>query len=1138
MLPRWYWTFDATEVRSNTYSHRFVPSRGIEADTADQPDGGQPAPVRLHAGKKNANEGGPLLERVDNDPANPARVGPFLRFLGNVTANNGGDRGLSEIALITNTEQQQPLPEAATGLTVEMLVRFPNEPQRLKSIATLGTTDNSAPRLTFDQDLDRGQWQLTRSLPFLVGDRYWQAFAPLDGTDPTLPNADAYYADRARGLGDGWHHVVRSYDRASGIDCLFVDNVELSCVQAHPPNAGAEISLGTMFRFWVRFLHYVPISAADHISVMELDELAIYYHALDPRLVSRHYRDVQSGQHYSYPGTGLVERPSRIAGRVERCSDRFPGYFVPGITTDEANCGQVALPLTQLRSLADPRYRAGHQLKRLDQWAARRIANVPVPLLEACGTDGACVAAYGQQHHRRYLRISRELCANWNYHYTVLHQDLGFSLRPEHFDPNSADHHPNSPSSNPIWYYLDALKPDQLPEDERIPAGCPLAIHDFFHVKGYIKRTYHPENRGQDHVCQADGPIFYNGRVSDDRGGFELSPAADPVAADNMAVATRSALTLVRNYLADHGLQQHKIATYLQNGEGDLKENCVGSTSSPNIGKLADDCITAHREQLQQQDPRLADTEQGWHLYVSRQKATNFVGRYLDTALNVSGLFAQGHDRLWYQAAGYADNNARVGPGESSAWSNLGCHVTRSAPNLYMSWIWRGGAQDSNNGWDVFRKTRFFELTEQAKGKTCADPNRMLPDATTTWPFVTPGYSTGNQACLLDDDCHLGRCDANTGVCRSTNNADLRAIPYDAPGTARDGSYLGLLKALAIMGAESFVSSTFEDYARLPESYTGQFAMSSYAQAVLSHATDLLQDGTLLAGDQLIQRGLTWVNPSGGEYAHGQLPIGYQFSAGGPGDLVVARKHKTSDRFLIGASKVTGTTAGTVTIASIDGQKPRVVLPTRRQGSTYVLDNTGNAPKLIQLDRWHRREHACYWPMDQFFDAEVPTSGNGGANVHTDAVLSDVQWDFSRFTTYVALQPSSPLKYRFRLTQGVADGRGNRCNEQSGAAPHFLWLRLRNPALKGSSVNLGLTAKTQNGDVTLPVGRASYVSGARGDWQLYRATLNGQANLGHGTYELAISGALVQLDSLVVSRSSTASQVYDGTRREFRAVLP
>ncbi|MFN8396693.1 MAG: PKD domain-containing protein [Bacteroidia bacterium] len=240
----------------------------------------------------------------------------------------------------------------------------------------------------------------------------------------------------------------------------------------------------------------------------------------------------------------------------------------------------------------------------------------------------------------------------------------------------------------------------------------------------------------------------------------------------------------------------------------------------------------------------------------------------------------------------------------------------------------------------------------------------------------------------------------------------------------RPGQYLGQLKAMAAMGAESY--NTFMLQTSLPPDTFGIAAnwrtwhlpMASYAQAITSRFRDFMYAGEVLNGDT------TWT------YNGGTLPTYYTFSTGNNNDLITARKLHGAYTYIIGASaQRTGNMPSqapkekVVSFKFRDNQNvqlgfQRIAVKERLQGSTYVLDMNGpNAPVFYQLDRWHEWKEPGRWCRDFDFEAEVWDSAAGTASVRTERPVPATSGDFTEFTSYVRhTGPGGWTRYYFRPT--------------------------------------------------------------------------------------------------------------------------
>lgn len=252
----------------------------------------------------------------------------------------------------------------------------------------------------------------------------------------------------------------------------------------------------------------------------------------------------------------------------------------------------------------------------------------------------------------------------------------------------------------------------------------------------------------------------------------------------------------------------------------------------------------------------------------------------------------------------------------------------------------------------------------------------------------------------------------------------------------RPGQYLGLLKGLGAMGAESYATFMLQTGVVAPSEgnwRTWHLPMASYAQAVTSRFRDFLYHGEVLNGDT------TWT------YNGGTLPTYYTFGTGNNNDLITARKLHGSYTYLLSASAQRTSNMPsqapkekTVSFRFRDNQGvslgfQRIAIRERLQGSTYVLDMNGpNAPVFYQLDRWHEWKEPGRWCRDFDFEAEVWDSAAGTASIRTERPVPATSGDFTEFTSYVRhTGPGGWTQYYFRPTGDDQD-------------TLYLWLRARN----------------------------------------------------------------------------------------------
>ncbi len=220
----------------------------------------------------------------------------------------------------------------------------------------------------------------------------------------------------------------------------------------------------------------------------------------------------------------------------------------------------------------------------------------------------------------------------------------------------------------------------------------------------------------------------------------------------------------------------------------------------------------------------------------------------------------------------------------------------------------------------------------------------------------------------------------------------------------RPGQWLGLLKAMVMLGAEFFHVGYFNVTGSKgwpngkgpndPRGYVYQAAMPAYAQASVSWVYDLWRNSEILN-----------VRPP-----KDSLVYTYRMPTSKENHLVIVRK--SGQQYLIfGTIQPNSNEKGNspvedITSIHLDGRQVDLVI--RRQGSLYVLDvSRPNNPVIRQLDGWHEYEHPYYWSRQ----VEIEFENMNG--VVTDMVTekeSKVPFDFRSFVTYVVLRKGQQLQ--------------------------------------------------------------------------------------------------------------------------------
>lgn len=177
------------------------------------------------------------------------------------------------------------------GFTAELLLKLPSnwalnnsDPVNQQSQVLFGG-NNGAPLFWFQHD----QWTTSpfpahaTVLSFATDIGGWAELdMPLDGTDgrPSM----------ATMLDGNFHHLVATYDAASGVKAIYVDGIQrLSAT--YTPGTGFATDVG-------QSLIIGGLTAAGYNIQGTLDEVALYNSALSSADILTHYQNVQAGGNY------------------------------------------------------------------------------------------------------------------------------------------------------------------------------------------------------------------------------------------------------------------------------------------------------------------------------------------------------------------------------------------------------------------------------------------------------------------------------------------------------------------------------------------------------------------------------------------------------------------------------------------------------------------------------------------------------------------------------------------------------------------------------------------------------------------------------------------------------------------------
>lgn len=233
----------------------------------------------------------------------------------------------------------------------------------------------------------------------------------------------------------------------------------------------------------------------------------------------------------------------------------------------------------------------------------------------------------------------------------------------------------------------------------------------------------------------------------------------------------------------------------------------------------------------------------------------------------------------------------------------------------------------------------------------------------------------------------------------------------------RPGQFLGMLKAMGMMGADGYALYMYDGNANvrtLGNWRAWQPTAPSYAQAVTNRLGALSTQGHVLEGDL----GNLYTNV-------GPAPSYFTFSTGNQQDLVVARRHDAIRRYAISGaimrtsnhpSHAPRTKVAEFRLAdSIGVVLDTVSLAIRAQGSTYILDLSAPGDTVFyQVDGWHEWKEPSHWCGDFVLEGELYDSVTAGGSIHTERRNPHGPGDFTDFTSWVGLPVAGNLaEYHF-----------------------------------------------------------------------------------------------------------------------------
>ena len=181
-------------------------------------------------------------------------------------------------------------------------------------------------------------------------------------------------------------------------------------------------------------------------------------------------------------------------------------------------------------------------------------------------------------------------------------------------------------------------------------------------------------------------------------------------------------------------------------------------------------------------------------------------------------------------------------------------------------------------------------------------------------------------------------------------------------------------------------------------------------------------------------------------------PVSYRFWAGSQSVAVYVRKHNSKSIYLIyGTVQPQSNQIGNAPLAlnvSIQLEGSTLAFEVRRQGSTYVFDNTTSRrtthststreqyaatnPSWTQIDSWHEATHPSYWSKSIVFEAEAHAGladdiGRTAISFTEGCAAESLDgngFNFVGATSFVSMSsvaPSTATQYIFRPRRDTRD---------------------------------------------------------------------------------------------------------------------
>ncbi len=360
---------------------------------------------------------------------------------------------------------------------------------------------------------------------------------------------------------------------------------------------------------------------------------------------------------------------------------------------------------------------------------------------------------------------------------------------------------------------------------------------------------------------------------------------------------------------------------------------------------------------------------------------------------------------------------------------------------------------------------------------------------------------------------------------------DNRFSPYIAAGWAEDGrehirpgQWLGFLKCVGLMGVDFFHTGYFNGVNSIPQTdpkgWIWQAAPPVYAQATLTRAEPFFTEGYVLRGDVP----LILDQPA--------LQKGFMFTTGNANELVVVRKKNTTTDYLISGTiqKVSNMldNAPFSRDIQIELNSQTLKFNIRRQGSTYVYNNSTPFPVFYQIDKWHQYEHPQRWTPDFDIEAEIFDNEDASVTIATENPNNPhvpiTNGDYLSYTSYVTFNSNSAvsaLNYHFQPRQ-----------EFPTDVPNDFTFYVRARSKTGNLTGLNVRLQTANNSNVLLEHQVGCISNT--SWEWYALDMCGTAIQFNGltdnvTYLLSLTPFNHELEFDQIYLESSGAPVFNPT---------